>query len=87
MEISPAERAALLQAPTLTLKETANVLGIGLSALRDGLRRGDLDIQQVRVGTRVVIPTAAVLRFLGMEDSFRAMNFPFTPAEGICSTA
>ena len=33
-ELSPAERADLLQAPTLSLPQTAQVLGCGLSALR-----------------------------------------------------
>jgi len=68
IEISPEERARLLLAPTLTLKETADVLGLGLTTLRDGLRRGDLDLPQVRVGTRVLIPSASLLRLLGMDE-------------------
>jgi len=67
-EVSPAERAALLEAPTLTLVETAKVLGFGLTRLRDGLSRGDLDLPQVRLGTRIVIPTIAVKRLLGMDE-------------------
>jgi hypothetical protein len=68
-ELSPAERAALLVAPTLTLPETAQVLGCGLSSLRDALRTGQLQLPQVRVGARVVVPTSSVRRLLGMDEA------------------
>ena len=67
--MNAAERAALLEGPTLTLLETANVFGLGLTGLRDSMRRGDVDLQQIRLGTRVVIPTAVVRKLLGMDET------------------
>lgn len=66
--MTPAARADLLLAPTLTLLETAQILGCGMSALRDALRRGQLELPLIRVGARVVIPTAAVRRLLSLEE-------------------
>ena len=67
-EMSAAERSALLECPTLTLPEVGYALSLGLTTVREGLRSGELDLPQVRVGTRVVIPTHAVKKLLGMED-------------------
>ncbi len=75
-EMSPADRAALLDAPTLTKLETARVLGIGVTLLSDALRRGDLDLPCIRVANRVLIPTAAVRRLLGMEDCRAPVTSP-----------
>jgi len=66
--MSAAERADLLRAPTLTLLETANVFGMGLTGLRDSMRRGEIDLQEIRLGTRVVIPTAVVRKLIGMDE-------------------
>jgi hypothetical protein len=65
IRLSPLERSELLQAPTLTLEETAQVLGVGLSALRDAIRRDDIPLRAIAIGSRKVIPTASVLRMLG----------------------
>ena len=66
--MSAAERADLLRAPTLTLLENANVFGMGLTGLRDSMRRGEIDLQEIRLGTRVVIPTAVVRKLIGMDE-------------------
>ena len=68
-ELSSTERAELLLAPTLTLPETAQVYGVGLTALRDALRRGEIPLPVISIGTRKVVPTAAVRRLLGMDLS------------------
>jgi hypothetical protein len=67
-DLTPAERAELLLGPTLTEPDTARVLGVGTTALRDALRKGQLDLPVIRVGTRKVIPSAAPRRLLGIED-------------------
>ncbi len=66
--MSPADRMGLLEQPTLTLPELGNVLALGLTTVREGLKSGEIDLPQIRVGTRVVIPTAAVKQWLGMEE-------------------
>jgi hypothetical protein len=67
LDLSPADRAELLLAPTLTLTETARAIGCGLTALRDAIRRGEIALPVLRVGSRVVVPTVAVRNLLGME--------------------
>jgi hypothetical protein len=83
--MSPAERAALLEAPTLSLTETANVLAVGLSGLRDGLRRGDVDLQQVRIGTRVVITTSSLLQLLGIAEATSSVVARVEAADGVAA--
>ena len=63
--LSPGERAELLLAPTVSLQEAASILGVGATALRDSLRRGEVDLPLVSVGSRRVVPTAALRRLLG----------------------
>jgi hypothetical protein len=68
VEVSPADRAALLEAPTLTLPQTAKVLGVGLTGLRDALRKDDgLALPVISVGSRKVVASSAIRRFLGEE--------------------
>lgn len=62
----PADRAELLLAPTLTLTEAAQVLGVGLTALRDALRREEISLPVISIGTRKVVPGMAVRELLGM---------------------
>jgi hypothetical protein len=62
--VSADERAELLRAPTLTLADTARVLGVGTSVLRDALRRGELNLPVVSIGSRKVVPSAAVRSLL-----------------------
>ena len=66
--LSAAERASLLSAPTLTLPEAAHVFGVGLSALRDAIRRGEIELQVISIGKRRVIPTHAVRTLLGTDE-------------------
>ena len=65
-EMSSSERAALLENPTLTVPQLGHVLSLGQTTVREGLQSGEIDLPQIRVGTRVVIPSVAVKRWLGM---------------------
>jgi excisionase family DNA binding protein len=47
---------------TLTVTEAAELLGIGRSAAYEAARRGE--IPTIRVGRRILIPRAALDRFL-----------------------
>lgn len=63
------ERRRLLGLPALSLDQAAAVLGVGVTALRDAMRRGDLALPTIAVGTRVVVPGAALRRLLGDDAS------------------
>jgi hypothetical protein len=63
---SPEELSELLERPTLTLPEVAAVYGVGSSTFRAGLRSGAINLPVITVGTRKVIPTAAIRRALGI---------------------
>ncbi len=64
------EVSDLLQRPTLTLPQTAKVLGVGETALRNALRRQEIELPVISVGTRKIIPTAAVKRLLVMDEQW-----------------
>lgn len=83
-DILPSERAELLKAPTLTLAETAQVLGVGLTALRDAIRKEDIPLLVLSIGTRKVVPTVAVRRLIGMapEQQTPALDNDLTEARG-----
>lgn len=51
--------------PTLTVGEAALALGVSEWALRRDLNTGDSSVQSIRVGRRIVIPTAPLRRLLG----------------------
>lgn len=51
--------------PTLTVERTAKVLGIGRSSAYAAITRGE--IPSIRLGSRVVVPTAALHRMLGLD--------------------
>ena len=51
--------------PTLSVDETAIVLGIGRATAYEGVRTGD--IPAIRVGRRLRVPTAAIVRMLAGE--------------------
>lgn len=50
------------KARTVTVREAAKVLGIGRNLAYEGVRRGE--IPSIRVGARIVIPTAGLNRLL-----------------------
>jgi len=53
--------------PTLTVTEAGSLLGIGRNAAYDGVRSGE--IPSIRVGRRFLVPTAALRRLLGFDQT------------------
>ncbi len=51
--------------PLLTVEQTVRLTQLGRATVYEALRRGDLP--SVRVGRRVLIPTAALMRRLGLD--------------------
>lgn len=51
---------------TITVEETAAILGIGRSAAYEAARRGQLPTR--RLGRRLFVPVSALLRWLGVES-------------------
>lgn len=51
---------------TLTVAEVADLFGIGLSAAYKAVKAGE--IPAIRIGGRLLVPTAAVRRMLGLDD-------------------
>lgn len=53
--------------PTITVAELAAILGVGERNLRDAIKRDEVP-GVLRIGHRVVIATAAVRRWLHLDD-------------------
>ena len=53
------------KAQFLTVAEVAELFGIGLSAAYKAVKAGE--IPAIRIGGRILIPTAALRRMLGLE--------------------
>jgi hypothetical protein len=51
--------------PTITVPELADVFEIGRNQAYELVRRGD--VESIRIGTRIVVPTPPLLRMLGAE--------------------
>jgi excisionase family DNA binding protein len=49
--------------PTLTIEETARILSLGRSSAYAAVHAGE--IPSLRIGHRLLVPTAALLRLLG----------------------
>ena len=56
----------ILDKPTCTVEESARLLGIGRALAYEAVRRGE--IQSIRVGGRVLVPTAVLRRLLQVDD-------------------
>lgn len=54
-----------LQNPTLTIAEVMEILPLGRTAAYEAVKRGD--IPTVRLGRRLVVPTAALRRMLSLD--------------------
>ena len=61
----------LLARPTITVREAAEVLGIGESLAYDAVKSGE--IKGFRIGNRLLVPTAPLRHLLGLEEE------PFDP--------
>jgi excisionase family DNA binding protein len=53
------------QAPTLTVNEARVFYRLSRSLMYDGIRAGE--IPSIRIGRRVLVPTAAMRRHLGLD--------------------
>ena len=63
--------------PALTVKQTSKLLGIGLRQTYDAIHAGE--IQAVRIGRRLLVPTCRVLELLGLPaDQLVAATGPTT---------
>lgn len=51
--------------PTVSVERAGELLGISRGSAYDAARRGELP--SIRIGHRVLVPTAALLRLLGVE--------------------
>ena len=51
--------------PTMPVEEVGETLGIGRSAAYEAVRRGE--IPSIRIGRRVLVPTAALRVLLGID--------------------
>jgi excisionase family DNA binding protein len=54
------------QQPTLTVEEAGELLGISRGSAYEAARNGD--IPTIRIGRRLVVPTAALRRLLALDD-------------------
>jgi excisionase family DNA binding protein len=52
--------------PTVTVEEAGDALGISRASAYEGVKTGE--IPSIRVGRRIVVPTAALRRLLGIDD-------------------
>lgn len=55
--------------PTLTVERAAEILGVSRQSAYEGVKRGE--IPSIRVGRRLIVPTAQLLRLLGVEEPAR----------------
>lgn len=53
--------------PTMTVEEAGNLLGISRSTAYEAVRSGD--IPSIRLGRRLLVPTAAVRRMLLLDSA------------------
>ncbi len=54
------------------LATAASILGMGRTKAYDLARRGTFPVPMSRVGSRYVVPTAPLLKFLGVDDGPQA---------------
>lgn len=60
--------AELWERPTVSWNEAAALCGVGVTSLKAAVRRGEIDLPVISVGTRKVIPTAGVRRLLDVDS-------------------
>ncbi|HMF83596.1 MAG TPA: helix-turn-helix domain-containing protein [Acidimicrobiia bacterium] len=53
--------------PTISVQRAAQVIGVSRGSAYEGVRRGE--IPSIRIGHRLLVPTAALLRLVGLEQS------------------
>jgi predicted DNA-binding transcriptional regulator AlpA len=75
--MNPMTTADLLALPpTVDLITAARALGCGRTLAYDLARRGQFPCRILRLGTRYLVPTAELLRTLGIGDGQAQEHFP-----------
>lgn len=52
--------------PTLSVSEAAALLGISRGAAYESIRTGEFPVEVLRIGRRILVPTAPLLAVLGV---------------------
>lgn len=53
---------------TVTLREAAELIGIGSSTAYEAVRKDEFPTQVIKIGGRYVVPTKPLLDLLGLEE-------------------
>jgi hypothetical protein len=75
----------LLTAPTVDVPTAGRVFGLNRSAAYDAIARGDWPTPHIRIGRKIVVPTAPVLELLGLAHD-RSTPGPAPPGPGDATT-
>ena len=67
MSSHPAAKLLEEAGPTVSLAETAKVLGISINTAYAAVKRGDLGVRTLRFGRKWRVPTADLRRAVGIE--------------------
>jgi excisionase family DNA binding protein len=62
-QVTPLTLDQLAERATITIEQTARILGLGRTAAYDAARRGELPTR--RLGRRLLVPVPALLEWLG----------------------
>jgi len=65
----PATRLLQAAGPTVSIAATAKVLGISRAHAYDLARRNELPVRVLRLGTRLVVPTAELRRLVDPDEA------------------
>lgn len=68
----PTEKFTKLFEPTITAVEVAPILGMSKSATYAAIRAGEFPFPTIRIGSRIVIPTAPIREALGITNEPQA---------------
>jgi hypothetical protein len=67
--------------PTVSVERAGQVIGVSRGSAYEGVRRGQ--IPAIRIGHRLLVPTAALLRLVGVRiDSATVIDWSDAPSDG-----
>jgi excisionase family DNA binding protein len=69
---------ALMEDPTITVEESAALLGLSRNGAYNAIREGE--IPSIRIGRSIRVPCAALRKMLGYEEARHDEHLPATPA-------
>lgn len=67
-ETRPQEPTGLVGPQTYSLKQTAELFGVGRTAFWEAMTRGDLPVTPIRIGGQWRFPKSPVHKVLGIEE-------------------